>query len=481
MSDANALKSLHEVFARHAARTLLVLPDGKTVRYGEMWTEAEQLAHRLIQDGLAPGDRLLIRLENSPLLLRLYIACAIAGLVACPVDPALPRLRLAALDQVLHPKRQLDEAGLAKLLDGPAPPSGALPADDPERDFLVIYSSGTTGEAKGIVHSAGALVASALSFATLSDLREDSVIYHHFPMFYMAGIFNMFICPAVVGASIVIGPKFSPMEMLRFWELPKRCGVNHLTLTPTMAQSLSHLYRTDDALLAHLARYQAVISTSSVLYDSVALRFHQTFGVPLRSCYGVTEVGGSITLQSWADALACEAVGHWRPEVSIRAGSGPDAPAEILVRTPFMMKGYLSASGLSSPLDHEGYFHTGDLGYLRDGVLHMTARESDLVKKGGEFVSLPMIENLVLRCGQIAEAAMVAVPDPYWGNRLVLFYVPRAIATGNPEEIETSLQALFAEGLRKIERPDKLIPVPWLPKTAIGKTRKRDLIERHTI
>lgn len=481
MSDANALKSLHEVFARHASRTLLVLPDGKTIRYGELWAEAEQLARRLIRDGLAPGDRLLLRLENSPLLLRLYVACAIAGVVACPVDPALPRPRVAALERLLCPKRQLDDAGLAKLLDGPAAPDGPLPADDPGRDFLVIYSSGTTGEAKGIVHSAGALVAGAVSFAALSELREDSVIYHYFPMFYMAGIFNMIFCPAVVGASIVVGPKFSPVEMLRFWELPKRFGVNHLTLTPTMAQSLCHLYRTDDALLAHLGRYQAVISTSSVLYQSVAERFHQTFGVPLRSCYGVTEVGGSITLQSWADAVACEAVGHWRPEVSIRAGAGPDSPSEILVKTPFMMTGYLGENGLTSPVDGEGYFHTGDVGYVQDGILHMTARESDLVKKGGEFVSLPMIENLVLRCGQIAEAAMVAVPDPYWGNRLVLFYVPRAVGASTPEEIEASLQALFTEGLRKIERPDKLIPVPWLPKTTIGKTRKRDLIERYTL
>ena len=144
-----------------------------------------------------------------------------------------------------------------------------------------------------------------------------------------------------------------------------------------------------------------------------------------------------------------------------------------------MMKGYLSRDGITPPFDPEGFFHTGDLGYVKDGRLFVSARQGDLVKKGGEFVSLGLIENLALSLPEVAEASTVAVPDDYWGNKIVLFYVPAA-GTGI-DQVDGAAQSLFAAHLRKIEFPDKLIAVPWLPKTAIGKTIKRDLVARYTL
>jgi acyl-CoA synthetase (AMP-forming)/AMP-acid ligase II len=109
--------------------------------------------------------------------------------------------------------------------------------------------------------------------------------------------------------------------------------------------------------------------------------------------------------------------------------------------------------------------------------LFVTGRESELVKKGGEFISLPMIENVALRCTEIADAAAAAVPDEYWGSRLVLFYSPRQGAS--MEHVEGRLKDLLVDGLRKIEQPDKLIAVPWMPKTSIGKIIRRELVERY--
>jgi acyl-coenzyme A synthetase/AMP-(fatty) acid ligase len=298
-------------------------------------------------------------------------------------------------------------------------------------------------------------------------------------MFYMAGVFNLLFCPLVSGSRIVLGARFSGAQMVRFWEQPMQHGVNHLTLTPTMALSLARLYRTHPELIEHLSHYQAVISTSSTLVPAVAERFRDTFGVPLQSCYGVTEVGGSITLQHWEDALSCESVGQWQPGVEILAGADAEHLAELRVRTPFMMRGYLVNGNITSGVDEDGFFRTGDLGYMKGGRLFITGRENDFVKKGGEFVPLLMIEDLVLREEGVIEAAVVAVPDDYWGNKIVLFYVPRP--DREIEDIESALTARFDLQLRKVEQPDKLIAVPRMPKTSIGKTIKRELVRRYTL
>ena len=477
---ATGFAFLQQQFAQLADQPFVtVCEGGPQLSYGQFWQRAQAQADRLAELGMRADDRLLIRLENGLDHLQLYLACAIGGFVACPVDNSLPEARLAAIRRQVEPRYEV-EAGNAAQWSAPSDGSArALRPTDHEPDFLVIMSSGTTGSPKGIVHTVQSLVQSARSFAALAGHDRTTVVYHHFPMFYMAGVFNLFLCPAVAGSRIVIGPRFSGAQMVRFWELPRAHGVNHLTLTPTMALSLARMYRTDPGLLDYLSHFNGVISTGSALVPAVAERFEATFGVPLLSCYGVTEVGGSITLQHWEDALAAESVGQWQSEVQLQAGARAETPAELLVRTPFMMRGYLANGKVTTPFDEQGYFHTGDLGYLQAGRLFITGRENDFVKKGGEFVPLLMVEDLALREPGVQEAAVVAVPDDFWGNRIVLFYVPQP--DQELDEIEAALSVRFDAQLRKIEQPDKMIAVPRLPKTAIGKTVKRELVRRYTL
>lgn len=472
-----ALDVLARVFEEHADRNLLVVPGAAPTTYRAFWRKAEGIARRLRVRGLGPQERLLLQLQNSEHVLALYLACAIGGFVACPVDPTLPKAQLAAARALLQPSMTLADADVPGLLE-PIQGGPDLGVGEPDEDFLVVFSSGSTGEPKGIVHTLRSFVESARSFARLSGLSPSSAVYHHFPMFYMAGVFNLLFCPMVAGATIVVGPRFSKLSMLRFWDLPIEHGVNRLTLTPTMALSLCHLYRRDDRLHDHLAKYEAIVSTGSALYASVAQRFQQTFKVPLRSCYGVTEVGGSITLQAWEDAIAFESLGTWAPGVEIRAGT-EGTPSEILVRTPFMAKAYLTKGDVVRPVDANGFFKTGDVGFVKEGRLFFSGREHDLVKKGGEFVSTQLIEDAALSNKLVTDAAAVSVPDEFWGSRVVLFYVPARDAT--EEEIAAEFARIFSEGLREIERPDKVIPVPWMPKTSVGKTKKRELVEKYDV
>lgn len=476
MTRTPALAALAGIFEEHADRPLLVVPGAPPTTYRALWRKASGIARRLREQGLEPAQRLLVQLDSTEHALAVYLACAIGGYVACPVDPALPRAQLAAAKALLQPSRAVTDADIPALVE--PTDGGDFGTGSADEEFLVVFSSGSTGEPKGIVHTLRSYVDSARSFAALSELSPRSVVYHHFPSFYMAGVFNLFFCPMVAGATIVVGPRFSKLSMLRFWELPVEHGVNHLTLTPTMAHSLCQLYRRDDRVIDRLATYEAVISTSSPLYPAIAERFLRTFKVPLRSCYGVTEVGGSITLQTWEDALALESLGACSPDVELRAGTEA-APARLLIKTPFMAKAYLTKAGYVPLANAEGYFDSGDLGYVKDGHLYFSGRDHDLVKKGGEFVSTQLVENLALTNEHIAEVAAVSVPDEFWGARVVLFYVPQRDAS--EEQIEAAFARIFGEGLREIERPDKIIPVPWMPKTSIGKVKKRELVDKYDI
>ena len=478
MPVTSAHAPLKDIFAANASKRFLLAAGAKPLSYGEFYQSAVNIGRQLQQRGIKPGDRLMIQAENSEKLLALFVACALTGAVACPLDPLLPASRAAAFRSRVAPALRIDEQMLDALHAAAAQPGAAFAPVPDDADFLVVFSSGSTGEPKGIVHSLRSMMDSADSFAALSGLNADSVVYHHFPMFYMAGIFNQFFCPLAAGGSIVIGPRFSKLQMLHFWDLPMQTGVNCLTLTPTMALLLAQLYRNDARLQEHMSRYQAVVSTGGPLYRSVAEQFLEKFGVPLRGCYGVTEAGGSITFQSWEDALAVQSMGAAAPGTEIRAGSEA-APAEVLIRTPFMAKGYLVKGELAGIGDAEGFFHSGDLGFMRDGLLYFSGREHDLIKKGGEFVSTQQIEDLGLRNKGVTDVAAVGVPDEFWGARLVLFYVPGQGAA--EPEILAEFDRLFVDGLRAIERPDKIIAVPWMPKTSIGKIVKHELVEKYTL
>lgn len=480
----NAIENLVSIFSENASRILFVAENGHAITYLDAWNTALAVRHALTKQGAREGARIAMILPNSEHMPILYLACAMGGFVACPVDPSLPASRTQQIFHQIEPSIIVDPALLNTLFATPADPQTLpAPAFSLNGEFLIVLSSGTTGVAKGIIHSLSNILLSAASFARLSELGPNSVVYSHFPMFYMAGIFNLFFCPLLAAARIIIGPQFSPLAMLSFWDRPLATGVNHLTLTPTMANSLAHIFRDRGNALEKIQKFEAIISTSSTLNNSIAQRFLDTFSIPLRSCYGVTELGGSITLQSWEEALAMDSVGLIEGGNSqCKAGLSNNMPAEIRIKTPFMMKGYLGNGDTSSPFDAEGFFATGDIGYMERGRLYVTGRESDLIKRGGEFISIQQIECIALQCNLISDAAVVSTPEEFWGNKLTLFYVPApGISAEHEPEILFELSALFNEQLKHLEIPEKIIPVPWLPKTPIGKTIKRALAEKYTI
>ena len=466
---------LENIFHKYKNNDFLIKEDGSVTSYFEFWIVAKEIAMILLSIGLKEGDFLLLKIENSGDYLKLYIACMLTGIIACPIDPDLPKERYETILNEIKPRYIIDN--IQKINDIEINDTIENPSVNNEnnKNCIMLFSSGTTGKPKGIVHSVMSLLTSAKSFAQLSGINTKTIVYHHFPMFYMAGIFNMFLCPMVSGGKVVLGKRFSAEQMFSFWNIPMKYGVNNLTLTPTMAISLARIYRHDEKVMTYIQSLDSIISTGSYLYETVFSEFLSKFSIPLQSCYGVTEVGGTITYKNKKESVIKyqDSVGYFDKDIKFICNGTKRQPDEIRVKTPFMMSGYFINNKIISGLKN-GFFYTGDIGYIENARLFVTGRKGERVKKGGEFVSLSYIEDILMKFELIDELSVVSIEDSFWGNKILVFYTFGNHVVGN--EINEKIDNYALQHLTSIEMPDEYICIDKIPKTSIGKVKKKDLI-----
>ena len=139
-----------------------------------------------------------------------------------------------------------------------------------------------------------------------------------------------------------------------------------------------------------------------------------------------------------------------------------------------MMSEYFIKGKIKSGLEN-GYFYTGDIGYIENSRLFVTGRKGERIKKGGEFVSLSYIEDILMKFELIDELSVVSVEDTFWGNKILVFYTLENYVVGN--EINKEIDNYALQHLTNIEMPDEYICIDKIPKTSIGKVRKKDLLE----
>ena len=395
------------------------------------------------------------------------------GVIACPVDPKLSSLKYEKFLTELNPKFIIENLNQI-VLNTNKDHINFLSQYNLDGIFLLLFSSGTTGKPKGILHKSKSLIDSAKSFSNLSELSRDSVVLHHFPMYYMAGLFNMFLCPMVSGSKIVIGKQFAKEHMLNFWEIPLKYGVNTLTLTPTMAIALAKVYRENKRLHKYIRTIKSVISTGSYLYQSIFEKFSEKFSLKLQTCYGITEAGGTITYKSKNNLNLHDSVGSYDKNTEFICKGTNEFPSEVYVRTPFMFSGYF-INGKYEKFLCDKFFNTGDIGYMVKDQLCIIGRTGDMIKKGGQFVSISAIENEFFNISYIDELSIIPIEDEFWGSKILLFYVPKTKIDG----IQEKLIKHAKNSLNTIEQPDEYIKVDTLPKTSVGKIIKKNLIKSY--
>jgi long-chain acyl-CoA synthetase len=434
------------------------------------WNEAETAA------ALAQAAPFLVLASQPP---------AVGTLSPVPAGRVLSLDTLRPLVDAGQPAAPAPEAGQPRAPEPPAPPPPAPEPDAPEPapvtendPAVIMFSSGTTGTAKGVVMSHRSVIANLQNLLVLTgrlptelpEGRPGTVSLLSVPLFHLAGIQTSCLALLTGGTVVFLNGRFDPAEVLRLME---RERVRVWGSVPTMvSRVLDHpdLACRDTSSLRSVPMGGAAVSPE--LRQRVAASFPGV-RAGAGSLYGLTEAGGVLAAGSGRDLddrPGC--VGRALPVVELRiAGAGPDGVGEIQARTPTQTDGYLGdPEPLAGP---DGWISTGDLGRIEEpGWLYVTGRSKDIIIRGGENIACAHVERSLLRHPEVVEAAAVGLPDADLGEQVGVVVVLRPGAAAD-------LAALRAHAGRELARFEQ--PARWwlrrdpLPVNATGKILRREI------
>ncbi len=461
----------------------------REVTYAELDWAARSAAAVLVANGVEPGQRVALCAENSLQLMAAWFGVIYAGaaVVPIPILSAAPevayRLRHARVGLLLHDAARatlandaVREAGGVRgielgALQDPAVAPLRYPLDvSPAAAAMVLYTSGTTGQAKGaeISHASLLLHTSSLVQHALG-LGEHDVVLSALPLTHSYGIRMAMLAPLYAQARIVLVPRFSAERTL---ELVATQGVTWLPAVPTMLAAWARL----EAAPASAA-LRWVLSAGAPLPDELARRAEVCLGAQIRQGYGMTEATFA-TINAPPDARVLGSVGRpsWGVELRIVDGEGRDVTpgegGEVLVRGHNQMTRYLYDPEASAEVTRDGFMRSGDVGRIdADGRLWIVDRIKDLVIRGGYNVYPSEVEDVLARHPDVAEVAVIGRPDPVYGEELIAVIVPRP---GRPPDL-VGLAELARARLSRSKWPREYAFIEHMPLGGSGKVQKREL------
>jgi acyl-CoA synthetase (AMP-forming)/AMP-acid ligase II len=479
----------------HGERPAVLWEAGGDLRgltYGELERQASAVAQDL--GGLVPGERVAVWSRNCLEWVLLEYACALRGLVLVPfntawtdaeaaaaIELAGPSVLFAGLDNRGDPltdrARQLPGDGLVRDLVRRTGPARAYPwpAIEPDAPFLLQFTSGTTGRAKGalLTHS------SVLNGAQLREQRDpatggvtlNSVPYHH-----IGGSLYVILGALTSGGAFVIVDRFDPEQTVRLLPLAQ---VTHLGGVPIMIERILDRPRLRDAA----STVTTVALGGADISPHLVRRIKSELGAVVHTTYGQSECP-IISNSDPSDDPEVLATTAGRPveatEVRIiDPATGQDAApgqtGEIAVRSPMVMLGYFTMPERTADvLPGDGFLRTGDLGSLdAAGYLTIRGRIREVIIRGGENIYPAEVEAALSGHPGVAACAVVGLADPAWGELVAASVVPR----GDPVD-PAELEAFLAGRIAHFKIPRVWRFVDGLPMTAAGKIRRTQVKEQ---
>ncbi|TYB64844.1 AMP-binding protein [Nonomuraea sp. PA05] len=483
---------------------LAVVDGGLELTYAALWDRAQRLAGALASAGVRPGDRVAVLAANGHLLLESTFGVPAAGAVMVPLNIRLSASELAyILDHAEVSVLLHDDAltGLATEAAGttvrrlvPAAEYERLVAaaeqllvrvEDELAPLSINYTSGTTGRPKGVVYHHRGAYLQALAMALHTKLDASSAYLWTLPMFHCHGwCFPWAV--TLAGARHVCLPKMDPGQA---WALIREHRVTHLCGAPTVLTSLlAHEQAPTGALDPRLLACVGGAPPSPALLGR-ALQA----GIDVIHLYGLTETYGPAVIcqpqPEWRDLpveesaalTARQGVGNVIAQrVRVVGDDGRDVPAdaatvgEIAVRGNDVMIGYHRDPAATEKAAPDGWFRTGDLGVVHaDGYVRIVDRAKDVIISGGENIASVEVENVLVSHAGVQEAAVVARPDPHWGEVPVAYVTLAAGAAATEAELIEHVRARLAHF-----KAPKAVVFCELPKTSTGKIQKNVLRQR---
>jgi acyl-CoA synthetase (AMP-forming)/AMP-acid ligase II len=500
--DTLAFGRLLERHARYRPdHVAVVAPSGADearLRWRELDRHVNRLAAVLGAAGVVRGDRVATLLANSLALVSLYWACAKLGAAIVPMSPLLNAPGIASLLRDSGPKvlvaggafattcdDAIAELGTAPLLlldDGDssralrermaaapdAPPRVDVHGDDV---MTLMYTSGTTGTPKGIVHTHFIRAMYATLMANAWRMTPESVVLHSGSLVFNGAMVTML--PAfMLGATFVTQRAF---DAAAFVATVGRERVTHTMLVPSQLCAILDLPGLDPTQLASL---EMLVSLGAPLHREQKDRLERVLPGRLHELYGLTE--GMITILDREDVPRKPgSVGVPPPffEIRIIDENGTEAPVgtvgEIVGRGPITMPGYLGREADTRAALRDGWLHSGDLGYVdEEGFLYLVDRKKDMIDSGGVKVYPRDVEEIAARHPAVRDVAVFGVPHDKWGETPVAAVVLRVGATATADELREWINARVGAKYQRVER---VVLYDDFPRNAAGKTLKREL------
>ena len=342
-------------------------------------------------------------------------------------------------------------------------------------DVLQLYTSGTTGHPKGVqlTNDNFAAVFRAAEDARWGLFEPESMALTCMPLFHVAGV-NMGVFALAQGLTNVITKEVDPEEILEFIE---RYKINYALFVPAVILFLTQHPRIKECDVSSLRK---LFYGASPIAEDLLKQAQDLFGCEFFGLYGLTETTGAGTCLQPQDHVGKKLRSCGKPypgiKVEVRSSNGdrlpPEKVGEIVIQHGVLMKGYWNKAEATKEAVVDGWFHTGDAGYFdKDGFLYIHDRVKDMIVSGGENIYPAEIENALFAHPDIADVAVVGVPDDNWGESVLAFVVKTPKSNiSEPEVIE------FAKTkIASFKIPKSIVFIETLPRNPSGKILRREL------
>ncbi|TYB42428.1 class I adenylate-forming enzyme family protein [Actinomadura chibensis] len=448
--------------------------------WGDLWRRAREIGAALADRGIGPGDRVATALDPGAEHLAALIGIMATGAAAAPLNIKLAQSELALYLDAVRPSAIVVGDGHRPAAGVPSYPSGelagaaeswrhrAVPGDAPA---IVFGTGGTTGTPRGAVWTTAGLAAYLpCSALALETRRTDAELY--FAPFFHVALATCAFATLYAGGALVVEPRF---DAGRAVDLLLTGRANRLFGPPTALGRILGHPAFDPSRTGHV---RAVLFGSTAAEPDLPERLRRGFAAAtLITGYGATEVGAVSRLRSWEDGGRMSGIGRPVPGAELRIVSPDGAPVaagevgELVIRAPWQMAGYL-VGGELRPVPEEGV-RSGDLGARGpDGVVELRGRLKELVITGGENVFPSEVERVLCEHPDVAQAAVVGVPDPEWGERVEAVVVPASPPAG---DLAGVLDRHCRERLAGYKVPKRIVVRDAMPLTTAMKIDKRAL------
>ncbi|HVN84146.1 MAG TPA: AMP-binding protein [Candidatus Binatia bacterium] len=471
-----------------------ILHADRRVSYREFDRLTNQAANALIDLGIRKGDRVTVAMSNSVEYLVAAFGVLKAGAIYNPVNPALGSQELGYIINHAGPAAIITEPGSAKNIIAPelqrpvgcrlaafGEVAGALRFDElvdcsaeihppvsigANDASTLLYTSGTTGNPKGVLFHHRSTGAAGEHFLTALGITQDDTIVTVTPLFH-GNAWGATVTALQAGGTIAFPAAFHASE---FWPLVHASGA---TVVYTLGTVLAMLLTRERSELERTHKLRVILGLGSApIREQILTRFGVRY---VAECFGSTDAG-VVTIEPLGAAPRAGSAGPPVPgvEIHILDDEGHVLKAretgEIVIRSPHCMAAYFRDPEQTAQALRDGWFYTGDLGYLdEEGWLYFVDRKRDVIRRGGENISSVLIEKTLREHPKVVEAAVIGVPDPVLGQEVKAFIVAKEPVAAD------ELRVFAAERLAKFQVPRLWEFRDALPKTPSQRVEKYKL------